>query len=555
MDGECLLALADVGIAAEAFTRFAREHPSDPRAPKRLARAVELQRELGDPARTLAIAREFRQAFPTHPHSPGVAEQVFLLGQYHQQRDEADREADLYELYLKEWSKAGGVDREVVAHVRLAALLLERSCPVTGVRGACVEPRQVPFKCPEAGVPADIKAKQPTNLTNEVVVRHRRDVALVRKAEEHLAAARRLADKAKAEGRRQDRTMGRARHNDLADAIAESVLLAAHDARDEFFQLRAPPSGLYFDVPTQFDSPAVAERKRWALEESNRRYVEWLRAKIRLAKFLKNAAHKATLELGPTSAVHAAGLLAEVQTGLATLTEDREHHRACRTDEFICGGSGDWLLEENADIAITTCATLADSIPMDDEWSRYCQPRGGVSRRPRPGRIVQAPPPRQQNELLPGLRLTEWTDTGKKPGQNPGSEIRSDRFAPHPFPGHRRVAAQGTLRMNDGHEFASLFGRQPPFDNTILDRLAAQAGPFRLPNRASMVRLTILGVPRECYHPLPSTLIVETAGKHIVSLDSPELGTNISCLEKAAKALVLPEVYFNEEQARWRIGL
>jgi hypothetical protein len=70
-----------------------------------------------------------------------------------------------------------------------------------------------------------------------------------------------------------------------------------------------------------------------------------------------------------------------------------------------------------------------------------------------------------------------------------------------------------------------------------------------------MVRLTILEARRECYHPLPSTLIVETAGNHIVRLDSPERGTNISCLEKAAKALALPEVYFNEGQARWRIDL
>ena len=48
---------------------------------------------------------------------------------------------------------------------------------------------------------------------------------------------------------------------------------------------------------------------------------------------------------------------------------------------------------------------------------------------------------------------------------------------------------------------------------------------------------------------------METVGNRIVKLDSPESGTNIGCLEKAAKALALPKTYFKEEQARWRIDL
>ena len=48
---------------------------------------------------------------------------------------------------------------------------------------------------------------------------------------------------------------------------------------------------------------------------------------------------------------------------------------------------------------------------------------------------------------------------------------------------------------------------------------------------------------------------METDGNRIVKLDSPQSGTNIGCLEKAAKALVLPKTYFKEEQARWLIEL
>jgi tetratricopeptide (TPR) repeat protein len=329
MDGECPLALPDFEAAVDAFARFAHEHRDDPQAPVAQGRAVKLRRELDQPERVLETALEFRQMFPTHPGLADVAEEVFLVGERYQQRGEAERAASHYELYLKQWSKVGGVDREVVAHVRLAALLLEESCPVTGVRGACIESRQVPFKCTEGGVPANIKAKQPTNLMNEVVIRHRRDVDLVKKAEEHLTAAKRLAAKAKAEEQGRGRTGRLARRNDLADAIAESVLLSVHDARDEFLGMQAPPSGLDFEPPTQFDSAAVAERKKWVFEESQRRFLEWLRAKIRLSKLLQDAAHKAMSEFGPASVVHAAGLLAEVQASLATLTDDREHLHEC----------------------------------------------------------------------------------------------------------------------------------------------------------------------------------------------------------------------------------
>jgi hypothetical protein len=109
--------------------------------------------------------------------------------------------------------------------------------------------------------------------------------------------------------------------------------------------------------------------------------------------------------------------------------------------------------------------------------------------------------------------------------------------------------------MSEGAKLASVFERLPPFDNTILDRLAGRTGPFPLLNRASLLRLTILGARRECYYPLPSTLLVETAGNRIVKLDSPQSGTNIGCLEKAAKALALPKTYFKEEQARSLIEL
>ena len=562
MDGDCLLGLADFEAAADAFTRFAREHRDDAQAPTVLASAVELYRELGQPERVLDTAREFRRTFPTHPRSAEVAEDVFLLGDLYQQRGEAERAASHYELYLKEWSRVGGADRAVVAHVRLAALQLEKSCPVAGVRGACIEIRQVPFKCSEEGAPAAIKARQPTDLTNEVVIRHRRDRELVGKAEEHLRVAKRLLAKVKHEAPGRQLAFRLARRNDLADASADSILLWVHAARDEFLALRRPPSGLNFEAPTPWDTPRVAERKKWVFEESQRMFMDWLQTKTRLLKTLQETSRKAMTELGPRSLVRAAGLFAEATSNLqAALTEDGEHLRECRPDGFFHEGSN-WVLEENIDLAVTACAMLADAILVENEWSRFCQPRGRVNRHSRHKAVIQPTPLRQQNELLPGLRSDEAMMTADgsegKPRQNPVSEMRSDRFERRPFPGHRRSSRPGTLgtlRMSDGAKLAPIFERLPPFDNTLLDRLAERAGPFPLPNRASLLRLTILGARRKCYYPLPASLFVETAGNRIVKLDSPQSGTNIGCLEKAAKALTLPKTYFKEEQARWLIEL
>jgi hypothetical protein len=185
-----------------------------------------------------------------------------------------------------------------------------------------------------------------------------------------------------------------------------------------------------------------------------------------------------------------------------------------------------------------------------------------VNRRTIYQRMIQPTPLRQQSEMLPGLRSDEAMATldgaQGKPRQDSASEMRSDRFELRPFPGLRRSSRPGTLetvRMSDGAKLAPIFERLPPFDNTLLDRLAERAGPFPLPNRASLLRLTILGARRKCDYPLPATLFVETAANRIVKLDSPQSGTNIACLDKAAKALALPKTYFKEEQARWLIDL
>ena len=86
MDRDCMITLAASEAAADAFTRFAREHRDDPQAPVALARSVDLWRELGQPERVLDTAREFRRTFPTHSRLADVAEDVFLVGELYQHR-------------------------------------------------------------------------------------------------------------------------------------------------------------------------------------------------------------------------------------------------------------------------------------------------------------------------------------------------------------------------------------------------------------------------------------------------------------------------------------
>jgi hypothetical protein len=570
IDGDCLLALADFEGAADAFERFSRERKNDVFAPTALARAVELRRELGQPEHVLEDAGEFRRTFQGHPRLAEVAEEVFLLGDLYQGRGEMERAASHYGLYLKEWANVGGTDREVVAHVRLAELLLDKSCPVAGVRGACIEITQVPYKCSDEGVPNAVKAKQPTDLKREVIIRHQRDVALVEKAETHIKEANRLLGKRRLELLGRNPTERQARQNSLADASADSMLLAIQATRDEFLWLTPLPTTLDFEQPTPFDSPAVAARKKWRFEDSARRFAAWLTAKTRLFKLLQDTSRKAMAKLGPRAMVRAAGIMAEATTSFrAALTEEGENLRKCRPDESIHGG-GEWLIEENTDTAITTCAVLADAILVDDEWSRFCQPRGSVNRHSPFWRVIRPTPPRQQSELLPGLRPDEADSDGTvspgKPSHDPASEIHSNQFEPRPFPGYRAKHVEqkpkpaerkrgGVLKMNEGTRLAPGFERLPPFDTTMLDRLAERAGPSPLPNRASFLRLALLGARRECYYPLPKILFVKTAGNRIVKLETPQPGTNIRCLEDAAKSLALPKAYFNEARARWNIEL
>jgi tetratricopeptide (TPR) repeat protein len=560
MDGECLLEVADFAAAAKAFERFARDRADNPRAPRSLEQAVRLYRELGQPALALAAARDFRRLFPQHQKVAEVAEEVFLLGDLYRERGDDTREAEHYENYLEEWSRHGGKDRAVVAHVRLAESLLERSCPVAGVRGACIEVRRVPFKCAEDGVPDAIKAKQPTHLTNEEVIRHRRNPALVKAAEQHLKTAKRMAPVVKAQGFGSFAENAQARRNDLADAVADSMLLAVHAARDEFLSLRAPPAGLRsFEPPLPSDSDAVAARKAWEFEDSQRRWLDWVETKTHLFKRLRETTHKAKEELGPRSIIRAAGLFAEATADLSVaLTDDQNHIRECRPDAAV--DSAGWVLEANAETALAHCVFLASITAGEDEWVRICQPRDLAGRHSVRWWLIRPPFFGEQHELLPALHPVDEDNQAAapptKPLQDPASEMHSNRFAPRPFPGLRKSdpgRRLAVLKMSEGQEIAWIFKRLLPFDGSIVDRLVAEAGASSLPNPTTFLGWVLLDVQRDCYRLPPPTLLVETSGNHITSIDSPQARARTGCLEKAREALVLPRTIFKQDHARWRI--
>ena len=107
--------------------------------------------------------------------------------------------------YLKQWGTKGGVDREIVAQVKLGEMKWKESCPVEGVNGACVEVIRIKASSATKVTEGDKKKKgekkkkkgfvMPSQCgppTKTKVILHERVAAKAKEAQGYFSAALKL---------------------------------------------------------------------------------------------------------------------------------------------------------------------------------------------------------------------------------------------------------------------------------------------------------------------------------------------------------------------------
>jgi hypothetical protein len=212
---------------------------------------------------------------------------------FEQQKDYGRLEKHLKD-YLKTWGAKGGVDRQVIARVKLGEILWKQSCPVAGVNGACVELTRV-----RAAGAARVKAqaakaqkgkkkkKKGADLppqcgpeTKSKIIVHARKPQLVKEAMAHFTEALKLfkggAAMKNVPGKdEQERTE---RGTQMAYYAAEARMMEG-DLEYEKFLTIAIPDKLDFSPPSADMRPKAAAAQKKKVEESTKRFKAYLETK------------------------------------------------------------------------------------------------------------------------------------------------------------------------------------------------------------------------------------------------------------------------------------
>jgi hypothetical protein len=486
-DGDCLLALAAFDEAAGAFEQAGRWE-----------RATGLRQGLGDLDRAYADALASVKAETDDRITQSTAADALALAELLGSDDAA--RAGFYRRYLRDLGHWAAQDSRLVAHARLGAALMARSCSLRTFHGACVELHRERRRCPElcdehgnCAYPAFPPAQASDGTYSvEVAVGKRRDQRLVREANHHLRIA---LDPRELAAAKSVAAVSRSRARDLANAATTAVFARTLPDLDRFLALGGVPEALTFEQPTAFDSPCQAEQKAAAFTRSSERFLAWLREKLTLMERLRDTWRAAATEGGPEAAVMATALHAFVMetAGRALLTPDDRLLR-CPLAGFVDGPDGSWWADD-VEGAVSVCQRVANRYGIDNQYSRYCRIDLGdrpqrARRLPCPGRplhycgdAVAGRSVGLLTEISPSSLFMEHVrDDQENASFRVPVSLASPREKPKPAPKRcpatrSREPEKGVLQVYDDADLARFFARYPPLPTTLLDQLAARFPP------------------------------------------------------------------------------
>jgi TolA-binding protein len=333
--------IAAFDAAAENYERYAARWPDERDAPTALRQAAFLRGGLGDLVRAHDDAQKFLARYGGRD-AEAAAAVAFAEGQiFEQQRDWPGLAGHLH-AYLEKWGARGGVDREVIAHVKLGELAWRASCPVAGVWGACVEKRRGREAAPEScGGPVQL-------------VVHARKPERVREAESQFEQALTLYKGAHVG----DET----RRNEMAYHAAEARMLLADAEFERFLALKLPASrkklAAWFAAETQqlertrrsYESVILMKQAHWAIAAAGR-----------VGQMFQTFAAQVNSSPVPPAPPPPRGVDAK---------QWREDFRSA-----FCDGVAAHVvtLEDKAEDALKLCLDKSTELSWFNEWSAMCE--------------------------------------------------------------------------------------------------------------------------------------------------------------------------------------
>lgn len=288
--------IAAYELAAQNYENFATKYPGEKDASIALVSATFFRRGLGENDAAIKDAEAFTKLYGGRKEfvdkAAGVAFSMYQI--YEQQKDWAKLKKHFQD-YLKTWGSKGGVDRQVVARVKLGEIFWRESCPVAGVNGACIEVTRL--RSSGAARVAAEKHKQSKKkkrrkgadlppqcgpATKSKITFHERKPGPAKDAQTHFAEALKLFKGGAAEKNvpGKDETERGLRVAEMGYYAAQARMMQGDLEYEKFLKMQIPDK-LDFSPAPPGASAAKEKAAKKRMEESKKKFKAWVDGKTK----------------------------------------------------------------------------------------------------------------------------------------------------------------------------------------------------------------------------------------------------------------------------------
>ena len=404
--------------AAELYEEFTRQYPGEKSKPGEkpvidastaLFTAAFFRRGLGEIDKSIEDTNNFIRIYGTRPEYVDRSAGVFFgLAQIYEAQGKEKLEKHLRD-YLKQWTNKGGVDREIVANVKLGEMKWKESCPVEGVNGACVEIIRVRASSATKVAEADKekKAKKGKKVkkkgfvmpaqcgppTKTKTILHDRIPAKAKEAQAFFTAALKLyaggAALKKVPGK--DDAEKDARRDAMMYHVAQARMMQGDEQYEKLIAMKIPDK-LDFTPPDNSGDSKAAKAKAAAqkkkVEESVKKFTGWFEGKTK-QMVTTQAIFQQIIQMKQAHwAIAAAARIGQIyqdfsgQLYTAPIPAPPKTPEGITDDEFketyfnaYCDAMTDKAepLEGKAIEGLTTCLGTSTRLSWFNEWSALCE--------------------------------------------------------------------------------------------------------------------------------------------------------------------------------------
>lgn len=291
--------LAAYTEAARRYEEFATKFPGEQQSATALGNAYTFRIGLGMFNEAVQDMQAYIRFYGSR-RPQDAADKFYQLSEVYEKQNETDQLARHLEDFLKRWGSHAGADKTILAHFKLGEIYWKKSCPKEGVGGACIEIQRVTATGRQKAlyeINKKIKDKRkkirelrtqcgPPTKSKITVYDRKKDLA--KKAQGHFSTALKLWASAEKRIPGASPEEQKARLSFAAYAAAGSAFFKAEQVYEDFLRVKFP-EGLYFQQPTQFDTPKKAKEKKKAFDADVKKFQVYLDQKAKFANMLAGA--------------------------------------------------------------------------------------------------------------------------------------------------------------------------------------------------------------------------------------------------------------------------